>query len=139
MTLITIGVICIAVWDVSIPKMNDRCDLWREFAIYYYAKVSVALGVVAIPEGLPAVMITLCLSLGTRRRMAQRNVLVLKLPSVEETLDCTSVTICTDKTGTLTTNKNDGSEFVYFYLINYVLLLWKSMPLKEFPILPWGE
>ncbi|MEN2497149.1 MAG: hypothetical protein MHMPM18_001571 [Marteilia pararefringens] len=105
--------ICILIWILNIHRFRSSGGNNHHSFIYgalYYFKNSISLAVAAIPEGLPTV-ITICLAIGTQN-MAKKHAIIRKLSSVQAlgAIDY----LCTDKTGTLTSNIICSSSLFYF-------------------------
>lgn len=113
----------LALLIIAICAIVFIIGIYRNGKILDSLMFAVALAVAAIPEALSTIVV-IVLAIGTEK-MAKENAIIKDLKAVES-LGCISV-ICTDKTGTLTTNQMEVKEVECYYRSNddfkkYVLL-----------------
>lgn len=123
---ITVAVLTIVMLSIqfSVHKFVMEKQSWKVAYINHYVNffiIGVTILVVAIPEGLP-LAVTLSLAYSVKKMMADNN-LVRHLDACETMGNAT--TICSDKTGTLTTNRMTVNQS---YICNK---LFRSMPRLE--------
>merc|ERR1712223_841426 len=100
-SLITVAILCI---KFSVITFHFQEKTFEPYYVQFYVKfviIGVTVLVVAVPEGLP-LAVTLSLAYSVKKMMADNN-LVRHLDACETMGNAT--TICSDKTGTLTTNR----------------------------------
>lgn len=101
MSLLTVIILCI---QFSVRTFIHEGEAWKVEYINNYVRfviIGVTVLVVAVPEGLP-LAVTLSLAYSVKKMMSDNN-LVRHLDACETMGNAT--TICSDKTGTLTTNR----------------------------------
>merc|ERR1711971_832339 len=100
-SLLTVIILCI---QFSVRTFIHEGEAWKVEYINNYVRfviIGVTVLVVAVPEGLP-LAVTLSLAYSVKKMMSDNN-LVRHLDACETMGNAT--TICSDKTGTLTTNR----------------------------------
>ena len=125
LTIICVA-ICVIVWIVKMIQLSLENEINNVEKIIDTIMISITLAVAAIPEGLP-LAITITISFGVQKLLKEK-VICKNLMSTEN-IGATTI-ICTDKTGTLTTNKMNIAQ-LYDFSTNQIIDVNKNTQLSD--------